>query len=72
MNGRAAKRIRIASMVCRRRTRDLKREYLALPYHRRDKVRGPANGVPVTHRQVLRMRHKMDHLHEYLRQGGAS
>jgi hypothetical protein len=57
MNGRAAKRIRIASAICRRPVRALKREYMALPYHRRAKVRAKQNGVARTHREVLRASH---------------
>lgn len=60
MNGRAAKRIRIASSICGRSTRTLKREYTALPYHRRAKVRAESNGVPRTHREVLHRWHRSD------------
>jgi hypothetical protein len=57
MNGRASKRIRLASAICRRSVRALKREYRALPYHRRAKVRAKPNGVARTHREVLWRHH---------------
>lgn len=50
MNKRAAKRIRIAAMISHRPYKQLKREYMQLPYHRRtDKPRG----FRESHRQVL-------------------
>ncbi len=57
MNGQAAKRIRLASSVCGRSVKVLKREYRVLPYHRRAKVRSKQNGVPRTHREVLHAYH---------------
>lgn len=35
MNGKAAKRIRLAASICGRSAKALKKEYKQLPYHRR-------------------------------------
>lgn len=59
MNGRISKRIRIASSICMRPVKALKREYVDLPYHQRAKVRSRQNGVARTHREVL-VRHHGD------------
>lgn len=60
MNGRAAKRIRLAALACGAPVKRLKREYRALPYHQRPKVRRPPNGVAITHGDVLRALHAFD------------
>lgn len=55
MNGKLAKRIRRASAICGRSADQLKREYMALPYHQRAKPQE-------SHSFVLRRRHSLHFL----------
>lgn len=59
MNGKAAKRIRIAARICQQDVADLKRQYRKLPYHRRKIL-----GVHIdSHSELLRRVHLYANAH---------